>query len=285
MGALMGYPPCCVEAVLTQRTRGDNLDNERLTFRRAPDEVLHPLLHRVGGVRLLSHHPCTPSCAGSIRIGEQILEALAAASADATARARARMDRPVLFLDYQRRVEVQGAWSASGDRFVVTEALALDEARHLGVDAGKIAAIELSPTAVIFTLRDGSRAEIRTPLPLLTNPGGKLARTAVEALGPAIGSAPARPAETAARPLPATFRPGVRVHEYRILSIEARGDAQEIVLANAQHRFTARVRAHDPARAHTIRRGGWAIDLDAPESLPDAARVALGLLVRALPGG
>ena len=65
--------------------------------------------------------------------------------------------------------------------------------------------------------------------------------------------------------------------------IDARGGAREIVLANAQHRFTVRVRAHDPVREPTIRRGGWAIDLDAPESLPTAARVALGILVRALP--
>ncbi len=281
MGALMGYPPCCVQAFLGQRTRGDNLDNERLTFRRAPDEALHPLLHRVGGVRLLSHHPCSPSCAGSIRVGEHILEALAAIDAPAAERARARMERPVLFIDYQRRVELQGAWS--GDRFVVDEALALDEARHLGVDAAQIAAIELSPTRVRFTLRDGSIREIQTPLPLLTNPGGELAPAAVNALGSPPSAEPAREASTSARPLPATFRPGVRVHEYRILSIDARGAAREIVLANAQHRFTVRVRAHDPARAHTIRRGGWAIDLDAPESLPTAARVALGVLVRALP--
>ncbi|MEP7122570.1 MAG: hypothetical protein ABJE95_16730 [Byssovorax sp.] len=281
MGALMGYPPCCVQAFLAQRTRGDNLDNERLTFRRAPREPLHPLLHRVGGVRLLSHHPCSPSCAGSIRIGEQIVGALAAVDAPATARARERMDRPVLFLDYQRRVELQGAWD--GDRFVVTEALALDEPRHLGVDAAQIAAIELATTGVGFTLRDGSRAEIRVAHPLLTRPGAALAVSAVAALGDEKIVETPQNQGPAPRALPATFRPGVRVHEYRILSIDARGSAREVVLASAQHRFTVKVRAHDPARAHTIRRGGWAIDLDAPESLPDAARVALGLLIRALP--
>jgi hypothetical protein len=277
----MGYPTCCVQAFLSQRTRGDNLDNERLTFRRAPDEPLHPLLHRVGGVRLLSHHPCSPSCAGSIRIGEQILEALAAVDAPATERARARMDRPVLFLDYQRRIELQGAWE--GDRFRVDAALPLDEARHLGVDTAAIAAIELSTTAVRFSLRDGASMEIRVAHPLLTSPGAALARSAVAALGTESVAEPPRNEGPAPRALPATFRPGVRVHEYRILSIDARGSAREVVLASAQHRFTVRVRAHDPARAHTIRRGSWAIDLDAPESLPDAARVALGLLIRALP--
>ena len=282
MGALMGYPTCCVQAFLSQRTRGDNLDNERLTFRRAPGEALHPLLHRVGGVRLLSHHPCSPSCAGSIRIGEHILEALAAVDAPATAWARERMDRPVLFLDYQRRIELQGAWE--GDRFRVDAALPLDEARHLGVDAAAIAAIELSPAAARFALRDGASMEIRVAHPLLTSPGAALARSAVAALDRESVAEPARgEGGPAPRALPATFRPGVRVHEYRILSIDARGSAREVVLASAQHRFMVRMRAHDPARAHTIRRGGWAIDLDAPESLPDAARVALGLLIRALP--
>jgi hypothetical protein len=281
MGALMGYPPCCVQAFLGQRTRGDNLENERLTFRRAPDEPLHPLLHRVGGVRLLSHHPCSPSCAGSIRIGEHILEALVDIDAPAAARARERMDRPVLFLDYQRRLELQGAWERA--RFRVDAAVTLDEARHFGVEAAAIAAIELSPTAARFSLRDGTHAEIRIAHPLLTSPGAKLARSAALALGTASGAEPVPGGGASARALPASFRPGVRVHEYRILSIDARGTAREVVLANAEHRFVVRVRAHDPARAHAIRRGGWAIELDDPEALPVAARVALGILVRALP--
>jgi hypothetical protein len=282
MGALMGYPPCCVQAFVGQRTRGDNLDNERLTFRRAPGEPLHPLLHRVGGVRLLSHHPCTPSCAGSARIGEQILEALAAIDAPAAAHARARMERPVLFLDYQRRLELQGAWE--GERFRVDGAVVLDDAQHLWVDAAALTAIEVSPTAASLTLRDGTRREVRAAHPLLTSPGAPLSAAALAALG-SLEDEPGEREGSPPRALPAAFRPGVRVHDYRIVSIDARGAGREIVLASAEHRFVVRLRAHDPSRAFTIRRGGWAIDLDAPEGLPVPARIALGVLVRALPGG
>ena len=280
MGALMGYPPCCVRAFLAQQSRGDNLDNERLTFRRAPGEPLHPLLHRVGGVRLLSHHPCSPSCAGSIRIGEQILEALGAIDQPLTARARERMERPVLLLDYQRRIELQGGWE--GSRFRVDEALALDEPRHLGVDYTAITAIELSPESVRFSLRGGGHVEVRASRPLLTNPGGVLAPAALAALGGPLTEAPLADAAHAAPALPAAFRPGVRVSAYRITAIESRGQGREITLASADHRFVVRVRAHDPARAFVLRKGALALDIDAPESLPEAARAALSVLVRAL---
>ncbi|APR79803.1 Hypothetical protein A7982_05150 [Minicystis rosea] len=278
MGALMGYPPCCVQAFLAQRTRGDNLDNERLTFRRDPGASLHPFTHRIGGVRLLSHHPCSPSCPGSIRIGEQIFEALSSIDEAAATLARERIHRPVLFLDYQRRLELQGAWE--GDRFRVDHATSLDEPRHLGVDTAAITAVDLTPTLVRFHLRGGARADIRSPHPLLTTPGAPLAPAALAAIGGPLDAdtrAPSIPS------LPAAFRPGVRVHEYRITAIDTRDAAHAITLARDDHRFVIRARPHDPAQRYTLRRGIWALDIDDAESLPPAARMALGVLVRALP--
>ncbi len=280
MGALMGYPPCCVAAFIEQQTRGDNVDNERLTFRRAPSEALHPLLHRVGGVRLLSHHPCTPSCTGSIRIAETIASVLEAIDPPAAARALEKLARPVLFLDYQRRLELQGSWD--GDRFRVDSALALDEPRHLGLDPSEIAAIEVSVHAVRFALRDGTHREISVANPLLTSPGAPIAQTALAAIGGAIGPSAIASHSAAPPTLPDAFRPGVRVREYQIESIQTRGGAREVTLASAQHRFSVRVRAHDPARPCTVRRGAWAIDVDRPEELPESARFALRVLVGAL---
>jgi hypothetical protein len=282
MGELMGYPRCCVSSFVEQRTRGDNLDNERLTFRRAPHEALHPLLHRVGGVRFLSHHPCSPACAGSIAVGEAILAALADVDAQAASKALEKLSRPVLFLDYQRRIELRGGWE--GARFVVESAIVLDEARHLGFDAAGIAQIELSRDGARMRMRDGSLREVHAPSPLLTTPGAPLHPAALEAIGGPLADEPER-ARAGAPALPASLRPGVRVHDYRILSLNARGEAREIVLASATHRFTVRVRAHDPSRPGTLRRGDLALDLDRPEELPTPARLALGLLVRALPGG
>jgi hypothetical protein len=280
MGELMGYPGCCVSSFVEQRTRGDNLDNERLTFRRAPDEVLHPLLHRIGGVRFLSHHPCSPACAGSIAVGEAILAALAEVDEHAAGRAFEKLSRPVLFLDYQRRIELGGRWE--GARFLVDSAIVLDDPRHLGFDAAAIASIQVSRDGARFSLRDGSSREIHAPHPLLTSPGAALHPAALEAIGGPLGKEPAR-AKVSAPVLPASIRPGVRVHDYRIVSVDARGEARELVLASATHRFTVRLRAHDPQRPGTIRRGDLALDLDRPEELPTPARQALGLLLRALP--
>ena len=280
MGALMGYPPCCVEAFLAQRTRGDNLDNERLTFRRAPAESLHPLTHRIGRARLLSHHPCSPSCAGSIRIGEHIFEALSAIDEEAATRARERMNRPVLFLDYQRRLELQGGWEE--ERFRVDHAVSLDEPRHLGVDASQITALNLSQTSVRFHLQNGAHVELRSPYPLLTNPGGPLAPAALEAVGGPLAASSDLAATPPPQPLPPAFRPGVRVHEYRIAAIDTRNGIHEITLSRQGHRFVIRARPHDPARGYTLRRGAWALEIDAAETLPPEARIALGVLVRAL---
>jgi len=279
MGELMGYPGCCVSSFVEQRTRGDNLDNERLTFRRAPGEALHPLLHRIGGVRFLSHHPCSPACAGSIAVGEAILAALAEVDAHAAGRALAKLSRPVLFLDYQRRIELQGRWD--GARFLVDAAIVLDDPRHLGFDAGAITAVEISRDGARFWLRDGSTREVHAPFPLLTTPGATLHPAALDAIGGPLGKAPTK---ARAPVLPATIRPGVRVHDYRVASVEARGEVCELVLAALKHRFTVRIRAHDPERPGVIRRGDLAIDLERPEELPTPARVALGLLLRALPG-
>lgn len=276
MGGLMGYPPCCVRAFVEQRTRGDNLDNERMTFRRAPAEPLHPLVHRIGCVRLLSHHPCSPSCEGSIRIGERVMDRLSSIDAAAAARVRARLERPVLFLDYQRRLELTGAWDE--DRFAVDEAAALDDPRRLGFDAADVATIALSADGVRFGLRDGRELEVATPHPLLTVPGAALSTSALSAIGGPVA------VEAPAPALPAAFRPGVRVCDYRIRAIDTRGPAREITLESGEHHFSVRVRAHDPERAFTLRRGKLALDVDGAERLPTAARQALGLLVRALPG-
>ncbi|MEI8256994.1 MAG: hypothetical protein WCJ30_15075, partial [Deltaproteobacteria bacterium] len=283
MGALVGYPPCCVRAFLDQRTRGDNVDNERMPFRRAPGEALHPLLHRVAGVRLLSHHLCSPSCAGSIRIGEAIVRALEAIDPQATARVLQRLARPVLFLDYQRRLELQGSWE--GDRFRVDRAHSLGEARHLGLDPSAISAIEVLPASVCFAMRDGSHREIAVSNPLLTSPGAPLAPSALAAIGGPISASPTVERGPAPPVLPDAIRPGVRVREYQIVSVNARAGAREVALASALHRFSVRIRTHEPSRACTIRRGTWAIDIDRPEELPESARFALRVLIGALGAG
>ena len=58
-----------------------------------------------------------------------------------------------------------------------------------------------------------------------------------------------------------------------------------ITLGSGVHRFDLRVwpdAAKDGGR-HVLRRGRWAIDVEAPEALPEPARAALTMSARALP--
>ncbi len=289
VGVLLGYPKCCIDAFSAQRFRGDNLALERLPFRRAPDEELHPLVHRTGAVKLLSHVPCSPSCAASIQLGERTLAVLASIDEAAAERVSTRMSLPVLFLDYHRRLELTGAWD--GARFRVDAAVPLGDPRHLEVEASAITALQLSREGVRFTLQGGRAASVRASLPLLTEPGQALAERALFAIGGPLSGDEQADAEgpsaddtpRGAPTLPAAFRRGARVDQYRIDSVSVAGQAREIVLAGPGHSFRVRIRAHDPDAPFVLRRGPLAIDVDDPHALPDAARVALGVLVRALP--
>ena len=72
---------------------------------------------------------------------------------------------------------------------------------------------------------------------------------------------------------------------YRILAVRDEGEGYGITLGSGAHRFDLRVwpdAAKDGGR-HVLRRGRWAIDVEAPEALPEPARAALTMIARALP--
>jgi hypothetical protein len=117
MGLLLGYPICCIHAFLSETARGDNLDNERQPFLRAPLAKLHPLLHRLGLPRLVSHHLCSPDCAYSIRGAEATMELMRARGPSGAAWVLRELARPALFLDYARRARLTGEWQ--GEKFIL----------------------------------------------------------------------------------------------------------------------------------------------------------------------
>jgi len=288
MGALMGYPACCVRAFAAQADRGDNLQNERLTLRRAPAATLHPLLNRLAHVRLVSHHPCAADCAASVAVAEAVLGRLAAISPEAAEGVRAGLAEAVLCLDYERRVRLRGGFE--GDVFVVSGAAPVGRAsgrwHGQGFDLGDLARLRLSPRGVSADLRDGRHVEIEASGPILVIPGAALAPSALAALGGPLRDAPAPRPRAALAALPAAIRPGVRVLAYRILAVRSEGEGYGITLASSAHRFDLRVwpdAANDDAGLHVLRRGRWAIDVEAPEALPGPARAALTMIARALP--
>jgi hypothetical protein len=247
-----------------------------MTFRRAPAEPLPPELHRLGRFALVGHHPCTPACAPSLDGARAILARIAALDSRAVLELEDRLAKPVLLVDTNTRAEVEGQWV--GREVAVERFTPLDGAAF---PAGATSAVRIlvSRTRIALDLGSGTRVELAADRPLLSSPGAALAPAALEAIG---GPAPAS-GVTALPELPASFRRGTRVHAYRIGSVERSPAEATIELLGPAHRFVVRLRAWDPARPWTVRRGQWTIDVDDAPTLPDPARAALAILVRALP--
>jgi hypothetical protein len=306
MGALMGYPECCTRAFLEQRERGDNLENERRPFRRAPSASLDARVHRVGRFRLVSHHLCAPDCAPSIAQASRMLARLSTrepARAELVARTLAK---PVLFLDYERRLELEGRFEGpDAPAFIVRSFAALGDGGWLGVDG--LDRIELDGGGVTLVAASGARRRVEAPMPLLTTPGQPLAAPALAALGaePIEGARDARAAhpdgatrETPLRsaspeaPLPPRVFVGAALGGLRVLAIEPARPGHRVTLGltsaaradgdDRAVRLELRVRPHDASTPFTLRIGGWALDVADPAALDDRARAAIRALVQAL---
>jgi hypothetical protein len=280
MGALMGYPECCVKAFLAQSSRGDNLDNERLTFRRAPTAPLSPLLNRFGSLRLISHHPCTPNCAGSIALAEKIMARIAVLDEAAATWLQAELRKHVLFPDYSRRVSLQGHWE--GHEYLVDQAEALDDPRRLGAPLDGLRRIELRPDCALFRYANGNSSTVQGNAPFIVTPGEPLAPASLAQMGETPAREPQRSPSHGLPPLPSAIRQGATVKGYRIVAIGPRDGAHQVELGDGHHLFGLRLRPHDPAHPATIRCGSWGVEVDAPEKLPEGARAALAVFARAL---
>ena len=278
MGVLMGYPACCASAFDAQRDRGDNLENERQTYLRAPHEVVDPSLNRFARVRLVSHHPCSPACAASIAIARAVLDRIAEIEPSSAAWIRNALERAMLVADYDHRIELDGAWD--GDVFRVTSAAPLDVRHRFGFDVTTITTIELSATGVEFTLRDGSKRYFAASRPLLLVPGAPLAPAAARAI--ATPTEPARTTTVALPRLPSAIRVGATARSHRVESVRTERDHHAIVLGRGSDKVQLRVRSAQSTRDATLRTAVWAIDIDRPEALDDDARGAVTVFVRAL---
>lgn len=294
LGALMGYPPCCVDAFASLADRGDNIENERLPFLRRPGEPLHPLLHRTGAVRLIAHHLCSPGCAASIERAERVVARLSSADEGAPARLLAAMGAPSLFLDYDRFASLEGAWE--GDTFHVRAAVATGRSREFEALLARATSVRLAPDAVTVTLADGAERVVPAIRPLLAEPGEPLAGSALTALksgrtgatSPPVRAtseraSPARAVSSALPPLPAALRPGVRAATFVVASIDRTEAGHTVRLARGAEHVEVHLRPHAEGAPYTLRKGRWAIDIDDPHALGDPARAAIGVLVRALP--
>lgn len=118
LGALLGYPPCCVAAFGAQRDRANNTLNRYLAAARTPAGATPwpwPLneLH----VKLLAFYPCSYRCEAALAIATATVGALDAAHPGRAAALAAHLARRVLYLDsdHQRWLERDEAIELTDD--------------------------------------------------------------------------------------------------------------------------------------------------------------------------
>lgn len=290
MGELMGYPACCARAFSELAERGDNLANERAPFQRAPGAALAPLVSRVGAVRLLSHHLCSPDCDASQALASVALAEVERESPAAAAWVRARVGAAVLFVDYERRWEVAGHFE-EGAFHLDRDPVPLGGAPPLE----GVARVAVSRAGLELTRREGPSTRLAAASPWLAIPGRPLDPTIAEALGPPPEASRSRGAQGRAGahlgeprgalgPLPTTLRRGVRARAHVVRSVTVRDDEHQLELARGDETLLLRVRT--APRDGFVPVGRYFAKLESePSSLDEAARAALVLVQAALSRG
>ncbi len=114
MGALMGYPPCCVEAFAAQDDRANNTRNRYATAGRTRAPGPWPWELANLSVMLLPFYPCRYDCPAALAQARAALGELERAHPGAAARLRAGLGRPVLYFDHDHQLVFDGAVEADG---------------------------------------------------------------------------------------------------------------------------------------------------------------------------
>lgn len=153
LGALMGYPACCVGAFAAQSGHRDNLALELQPLRTSRGRRLRAELNRLSGVPLLSHHLCAVDCADSIGLAAETLQRWRLLHPLATEWVEARLRTPLLLVEGQAPLAVEAGWVA--DRVQVAAILSRsDRGRWLARGDSVLA----SPLGVAVVARAGAQA-------------------------------------------------------------------------------------------------------------------------------
>lgn len=110
MGAILGYPPCCVEAFAALPDRSNNTAIRYAALARTARLGLPfaPVLNNLFAY-VLPSFPCSYGCARAIAQAEAVLALLGETQPEAAARLRLALARPVLFVDHARLVVLTAA--------------------------------------------------------------------------------------------------------------------------------------------------------------------------------
>jgi hypothetical protein len=117
IGALMGYPPCCVEAFAAQTDRRNNTQNRYATAARTaasrgwPWELAN--LHTM----LIPCYPCRYTCEAALDLARSALAAMDDAHPGAREAIRTQLARPVLYFDHERQLVLHGEADGATARY------------------------------------------------------------------------------------------------------------------------------------------------------------------------
>ncbi len=150
MGALLGYPSCCIAAFDALADRSNNTAIRHAAWRRthalgfAFASVLNNLATHV-----LPWFPCTYACPQSTAHARAVLESLGESHPAEATTLTARIDRPVLYFDHARAIAFEHARRESA------VAISYDRVTAVGGDSGAVTAAFCASTAALF---DAARA-------------------------------------------------------------------------------------------------------------------------------
>lgn len=110
MGAMLGYPPCCVAAFAALDDRSNNSAIRYAAHARTASAGARfaPELNNLFA-HVLPWFPCGYACAPSVEAARAVLDLFAARDPDGAATLRRRLARPVLYVDHARAVAFEGA--------------------------------------------------------------------------------------------------------------------------------------------------------------------------------
>ena len=164
LGALFGYPPCCVAAFVAQRARNDNSLNRYLSAARTTAPGPWPWELNELHARLIAFYPCRYDCAAALAVARATVAAIDTAQPGTDARLRTALTAAVVYLDHDhqlwlrpgvddryreiatcgsgRALDATASAMARGDRLVVA-----DHSLEAHTDDGAVVAI--APAALL----------------------------------------------------------------------------------------------------------------------------------------
>lgn len=104
LGALFGYPPCCVAAFVAQRTRNDNTLNRYLAAYRTTSRGPWPWQLNDLDLRLIAFYPCRYDCPGALAIARATVAAIGRRHPALPGQLAGMLAATVLYVDHDHQV-------------------------------------------------------------------------------------------------------------------------------------------------------------------------------------